>query len=53
MLIHANLCKYHRQTDGETDKHIKSIVRYLTKLMKIFDSDYLTENTSRKITPQK
>jgi len=30
MLIYANLCSYPRQTDGRTDKHIKSIVRNLT-----------------------
>jgi hypothetical protein len=30
MIIYANLCKYHRQTD----KLIKSIVRNLTKLLK-------------------
>ena len=33
MLICANLCKYHRQADRRTDKHIKSIVRNLTKLL--------------------
>jgi hypothetical protein len=31
MLIYAKLCIYHRHTDGRTDKHIKSIVRNLTK----------------------
>ena len=34
MLIYASLCKYNRQTDGQTDKHIKSIVRNLTIKLK-------------------
>ena len=34
MLIYANLCKYHRQTGGRTDKHIKSMVRNLTISLK-------------------
>ncbi len=29
--LYAYLCKYHRQTNINTDKHIESIVRKLTK----------------------
>ena len=44
MLIYANFCKYHRQTDGQTGKHIKSIVWNLTisKLWKKNNHDFMT-----------
>ncbi len=45
IFINVNLCKYHRQTD----KHIKTIVRNLTKLCNIqFESDTVTKNKETK-----
>ena len=48
MIIYANLCKYHRQTD----KHIKSIVRNLTIFYLFLDKVFSNEHFIDKVFPE-